>query len=736
MIKKIIMNNVASYKHPATLETEKRVNLIYGLNGSGKSTLSDFLYHRAEIDFSNCCIEPAINENTKILVYNQTFIKDNFYTSKALPGIFSLSEGNKEAQEKIDLAREELRKLDFFKSEIEQKCRDNEQRFGEQKNIALNKIWEIKQQYTGGDRVLDFCLDGLNRSKEKPFEYILNIQKPEEKPLRTIEQLKQDIQLLNSMDVPISETIKNVDFSASFVEHDPIFSKIIVGSSNSSISGLIKQLSNQNWVQDGLVYIENQGEDKKRCPFCQQETITKEFIADLKSFFSVEYEQDRKNIENLGKQYSEAIKACPFVFIEAFDRIDIIRDLKDNYIASRDVLLETLNKNLDRIREKWRTPNIEIKLQDSSEALNSVNDILEKARLRIQNFNEKIAQKKQALGKLKDEFWEINRWEYDQTIYLYESNKKQFVVESLKNQDIIKKINDDIRNQKDIIVEEQRKVVNIQEAIDHINSNLLAIGIDHFRLEPFRDNLYQISREGQTEDIFPTLSEGEKMIISFLYFLELCNGKQLASEDEKKKIIVIDDPISSLSHVYIFNIGQLIKNEFFNKTISCQQIFVLTHSLYFFYELFSLAKPKSGTQEERRIQTPKRIRIYKNSSGSNFSEITSNEIQNDYQAYWLMIKDDKTSPALLANCMRNILEYFFGFVENIELSNIFSRTAFGDNKFQAFVRYMDVESHSRMHIVFDFKEFDYDVFQEAFHLVFKEADYEKHYTRMMGLRSN
>lgn len=47
------------------------------------------------------------------------------------------------------------------------------------------------------------------------------------------------------------------------------------------------------------------------------------------------------------------------------------------------------------------------------------------------------------------------------------------------------------------------------------------------------------------------------------------------------------------------------------------------------------------------------------------------EIQNNYKSYWQIIKDGYQYPALIANCMRNIIEYFFGFVENMELSDVF-----------------------------------------------------------------
>lgn len=43
MINKITISGVASYKNEATLETDKNINLIYGINGSGKSTFSEYL---------------------------------------------------------------------------------------------------------------------------------------------------------------------------------------------------------------------------------------------------------------------------------------------------------------------------------------------------------------------------------------------------------------------------------------------------------------------------------------------------------------------------------------------------------------------------------------------------------------------------------------------------------------------------------------------------------------------
>lgn len=107
------------------------------------------------------------------------------------------------------------------------------------------------------------------------------------------------------------------------------------------------------------------------------------------------------------------------------------------------------------------------------------------------------------------------------------------------------------------------------------------------------------------------------------------------------------------------------------------------------------------------------------------------EIQNDYHSYWSIVKDDQQPPALIANCMRNIIEYFFNFIEKKDFNNVFLKPELQHNKYQAFRRYIDRESHSLGQNLFDLKEFNYDVFKEALRLVFKDNGYEDHYNIMI-----
>jgi hypothetical protein len=61
----------------------------------------------------------------------------------------------------------------------------------------------------------------------------------------------------------------------------------------------------------------------------------------------------------------------------------------------------------------------------------------------------------------------------------------------------------------------------------------------------------------------------------------------------------------------------------------------------------------------------------------------------------------------------------------------FSQAPLNSNKFQAFYRYINRESHSLGQNIFDFKEFNYADFKEAFAELFKAAGYEEHYKKMI-----
>jgi len=268
----------------------------------------------------------------------------------------------------------------------------------------------------------------------------------------------------------------------------------------------------------------------------------------------------------------------------------------------------------------------------------------------------------------------------------------------------------------------KKGTVKIDEAVTKINSELMNIGVHDFKIKRHSDHLYKLERLEGGDGRFKSLSEGEKMIIALLYFGELCLGNESPEEVSGGRIVVLDDPVSSMSHIFVFNVGRLLLAKFFlNNLIT--QVFVFTHSLYFFYEM-------TDTDHDRRKKNQALFRIKKGLDGSSIVPMKYEEIQNDYQAYWQVINEVGHHLGLIAIYMKKQLEYFVGFVERKSFNNLFQAPALQQNKFQAFSRYMNRESHSFAQNVFDIKEFDYEVFKEGMRLVFEISGYEKHFQQM------
>lgn len=336
--------------------------------------------------------------------------------------------------------------------------------------------------------------------------------------------------------------------------------------------------------------------------------------------------------------------------------------------------------------------------------------------------NERLTDRENSLVSLKKEFWEVMRWQYDQTITRHDLDKKQTKEKLQAAHDRIIGIESRIKELRSQVEVAQKNTVNIESAIEAINNGLIEIGIDDFYITKHNESLYRIVRAGDDADAFNTLSEGEKMMISFLYFCELCKGKSSAQDSSAQKIVVIDDPISSMSHIFVFNIGRLIHSQFFRNT-NIAQVFVLTHNLYFFYEL-------TDTNKDRRKENQNLFRISKSPSGSSIRKMKYEEIQNDYHAYWSIINDADQPAALVANCMRNIVEYFFGFVRKRDFNAVFQIAELQETSMQSFSRYMNRESHSMGQNIFDVKEFDYDMFRSGLQIVFEKTDYSDHFKEM------
>ena len=667
----------------------------------------------------------------KILVYNQKFKEENFYQSEKQKGIFNLAKDNKEALEKTEKAKKEKERLEKeingeeenkgLQKELENKKEEKEKLF----NGICGKFWTIKITYAGGDRIFDKhgFLTGLKRIQNL-FNYLLNEVKYQETK-KTIGEIESELKELGDKNTEKRQYLHRIENyflnPIEKIENSEIFKEVIVGNKDNPVANLITELKNSDWIKYGLKFVDL--EKRKNCPFCQEETLKKELVNNIESYFDETYDDKIKELKQIWGEYRRLTLNPEDYKRDFFTKEENLRieSLLNNFKIKQE-------KNLQQIKEKISSPSQEITLQSTREDIDKINDFVEEINRNIKDFNERLNDRKNVVRNLKNEFWQIQRQKYNRDIEDYNKEDKKLEKEIKQINDKIEEVRNEIKEQEDIISANLQKVTNIDETIENINKHLLDFGIQEIRIVKNEEdeNTYKIERENIDDNIFKSLSEGEKTVITFLYFIEKCKGRD-SKTDIKDKIIAIDDPISSLSHMYIFNVAQLIKTTFLkelkpkNEKSDYLQCFILTHNLYFMNELIGRHQQSSN----------KLFRLFKKESITNIKEMHHKEIQSEYQSYWTIIKD-KGNRVLLANTMRNIIEYFFGFIakEN-SINDIFKREEFKDNKYQSFKRYINRESHSDLSSLADYKKIDNENWQKAFKLIFEKTGYIAHYNKMM-----
>lgn len=111
VIRNLILRGVSSYS--PTLNSQigplTQVNMFYGHNGTGKTTIGNYLQDPSDLLYHQCQTQPA-SVDRDVLVYNHTFMDANFQASSQ-PGIFTLNEGNIEAEKELEAAELALKQL-------------------------------------------------------------------------------------------------------------------------------------------------------------------------------------------------------------------------------------------------------------------------------------------------------------------------------------------------------------------------------------------------------------------------------------------------------------------------------------------------------------------------------------------------------------------------------------------------------------------------------------------------
>ena len=714
VIKNIILRGVSSYSPDknSTIGPLSKVNVFYGHNGTGKTTIGNYLQDPADLVYHRCSALPADAER-EVLVYNHIFMESNFHPSSQ-PGVFTLNEGNIEAEKTLEAAESALKKL----TEEHQDFVASGNALGEaqkaNKTELQERLWALKKTF---DNVpLKYCFASLN-TKEKVAEKAVALKLVSTSD--TFEGLTAEAEQLLQASDAVLPGIPALSFAEGEIESHALLQETITGSGDSYLSALIRELGNSDWVKQAFSFVPK---EEERCPFCQQ-PLPAQFYDEIRKVFDKTYEQRIGQLASLKGRYDAGVARLQSHYRRTEYQLPAFQAL----IAS---LEAKLLLNIQSLSAKVASPSVPIMLTSTTDILADLNALVRVEQSKIDAINLKVRDKKTHLESIKNRFWNCFRLSCDALITSAKKVHNDHALQREEKRTAMETIRAKAQEQKDIITDSKSKITNIDQSIDSINASLNMLGLKGFTVMREEGELprYRLQRPDQQAGVFKTLSEGEKTLISFLYFLEVCNGELdgKGSKLKSNRIIVIDDPISSLSHNYIYDIASMIYRRVLNPKDRFKQVFILTHNLFFFHEML---KHLRKADEFSLFRITKAIH-------STITPMKHTDVQNDYQSFWQTIKDareGRTSASVIPNMMRNILEYYFTFVHRQdELQNALLELADEDTEFRALYRYVNRESHSDAINLTDFGEVDPEHFIERFKQVFVKTGFGEHYEKMMG----
>lgn len=740
-ISQISLKKVATFdENGASFKDLNSINFIYGANGSGKTTTSSFLKNLAEngieYKFANSKIAWYNNESLKIEVYNKQFKEEQLRNSQ-VKGIFTLGKKTNENLEKIESKKESINEEKKKKIKNEGSLQKLTLEKEKEEEDFTDSCW--KKLYKKFEEDFKETLEGFKR-KEKFKEKILKEfenDKHNQSETVGLEELKEKIGIVfskNQTELALLEC-DLTDFDS--IENHSIWEQKIVGSGGVAIADLIKKLSNEDWVAQGREYVK----DNSICPFCQKETITEEFKKQLESYFDTSYQKSTDIIKKMKEDYKSRTAG-------ALERLDkIIKTEQNNLQTKLDTenlkrIIETLRSKINANQQKMLDKNKEMsrsfELDSTKNEIDAIKDLIAKANEQITNHNETIKDIEKQKKSCKEQTWKflVNEFKSD----IQEYNKKYCGLEkginNLKkeiseNREKIKKLENEIK-------ELEKNMMSIKPIVDEINTLLKGYGFTNFGLACTEDEKsYRIQREdGQL--VGETLSEGEVTFITFLYYYHLTKGSLEENDISKNKVLVIDDPISSLDSNILFIVSVLVKDlmkETMEEKTNIKQIIILTHNTYFYKEITS-------KYDLKRYQGKYSFWIIKKDNNiSKIKDYEENPIKNSYELLWQEVKQAKEnniSWVSLQNVMRRIIEYYFrilgGFKHNHNLSECFKDIR-EQQVCNSFISWFNDGSHGISDDLFaQSQDTSIETYLKVFENIFKRTGHEAHYKMMMRIK--
>lgn len=730
MIESISISSIATFgTRPEQLDSLSQFNFLFGSNGTGKTTVSRVIADEAM--FPTCRVTWRGGTKLQPLVYNHDFIERNFNQSAELKGVFTLGEKQVDTLAMIAMAKGEL---DDLTTKIEalthglQGADGNGGKKGELAKLEAglkDACWAQKQKH---DAKLQGGFEGYRNSSEKFKIKVLQQQTSNVATLLSLAELEKSAESVFGPTPTIEASISATHTSKLLAhETDPILKKRVIGKEDVDIAAMIKKLGNSDWVREGRPFYDGNG---GVCPYCQQET-TDAFARSLNEYFDESFVTDSRAIDELATNYAtEAtrIQQQLAAMIVSPSRFLDVEKLK----AEKELLDAKIALNSQRLAAKQKEPSQVAELDSLSNVCAAIKNVIDEANVEVAAHNKIVANIATERATLTAQIWRFILEELNSDLATFKLAKDGLDKAIAEMTAQITKATADQAKKASEIRDLERQTTSIQPTIDGINNLLSSFGFEGFKLARAASGTsYKLVR-ADGSDAKATLSEGEKTFVTFLYFYHLLKGSELDSGITTDRIVVFDDPVSSLDSDILFIVGSLIKGLFDDVRAASghiKQIFVLTHNVYFHKEVTYSSKRKGTVMNEETFWIVRKLGLV-----SRLDKHTTNPIKTSYELLWAEVRSPERSNLAIQNTLRRILENYFKILGGIEFDQL---CAMFEGKEKLICKSLCSWVHDGSHYAHDdlyisIEDTMVESYLKVFRAIFEKSGHGAHYRMMMA----
>lgn len=707
----------------------KKVNYLFGHNGCGKTTISRAIENPDSRE--GFAVDWKDGREIKALVFNRDFAERNF--GDQMRGIFTLGEDSKKATDEIATLSTNITKLNDDLGRLRQNLNGEDGTGGRIGELARNRealieaCWKSKTTHDG---VFKEAFKGYRSSKPDFCDRVIRESNENAAPLKSLEQLQSDAETVFQSAATPENLIPapNFDGFAAF-QSSPYLSRRIVGRDDVVVAELIKRLGNSDWVKQGVDYLLNAD---GVCPFCQQ-AAPPNLLDDLNSFFDKQYEADLGELSALATAHARAVNtasAAVETIIEAPNRFIDVSALQEKYQA----LKAAFELNQERLSSKLKEPSSVVELEDVSSLTAAISELISSANEATKAYNATIDDLDSARKQLTSEVWRyvVEERRTDLDTYATTSQNIQRAIDGMTQAIAAKneKRSELMRERSEI----EKNLTSVRPAVESINRILTQYGFSNFRLQVAgeREDMYQIVRPDGSQAAH-SLSEGEKSFITFLYFYHQLAGSTSRTGMSDERIVVFDDPVSSLDADVLFVVSALIRkviSDVSKDRGNIRQVFVLTHNIYFHKEV-SFDRDRHGGL--RPFETFWIVR--KRGDESSLHQYKFNPVKTSYELLWDEVRNPDRANLTIQNTLRRIVENYLTVLGGLKPDEIVAHFEGRDAQICAsmfsWINDGSHSAHDDVYVAID--DNAVESYLRVFKEVFERTGHSAHYEMMMKI---